>query len=154
MSFPTPPPPEEESQRNQIWRTRGPGNARTQLLVLSLWRQFSTLLLLCWCLSRQGVSRSLVSRRGAPFPGLFVLQIWLLLDFSFWGFVKDNIYREKSAKCMSCVTESSELKCVLPMKHLPAPVEKLNIVLMCVVPLMVPILRSAENIRNCVRSSV
>jgi len=32
--------------------------------------------------------------------------------------------------------------------------EKLSIVLMCVVALMVPIFRSTEHIRNCVRSSV
>jgi hypothetical protein len=40
------------------------------------------------------------------------------------------------------------------MKCLPIPVQKLNIVLIRVVPLMVPILRSAEHIRNFVGSSV
>jgi hypothetical protein len=42
----------------------------------------------------------------------------------------------------------------LPMKWLSVPGEKLNIILMCATPLMVPILRSAEHIRNFVRSTV
>jgi len=32
---------------------------------------------------------------------------------------------------MSCMTESSELQSALPMKCLPVPGKKLNIVLMC-----------------------
>jgi len=50
---------------------------------------------------------------------------------------------------VSYVTESSELQRALAMKR-----EKLNIVLMHVVPLMVPIIRFTEHIRNFVRSSV
>jgi hypothetical protein len=37
---------------------------------------------------------------------------------------------------------------------LPMPYKKLNIILTCVVPLMVPILRSTKHIRNFMRSSV
>jgi len=40
----------------------------------------------------------------------------------------------------------SELQSALPMKFLPVPGEKLNIVLMCVMSLMVPILKSIEHI--------
>jgi len=40
------------------------------------------------------------------------------------------------------------------MKWVSLPREKLNIVLMRVVPLMVPVLRSDENIGNFVRFSV
>jgi hypothetical protein len=43
--------------------------------------------------------------------------------------------------CMNCVTESSELQSELPVKCLQVLVQKLNVVLMCVVPLMVPVLR-------------
>jgi len=52
------------------------------------------------------------------------------------------------------VTESSELQSPLLMKCLPIPGEKLNIVLMCVVPLMVAILRSSEPIGYFVRFGV
>jgi hypothetical protein len=37
---------------------------------------------------------------------------------------------------------------------LPEAVQKLNVMLMCVLPVMVPILRPAAHIRNFVRSSV
>jgi len=40
------------------------------------------------------------------------------------------------------------------MKYLPIRGEKLNIVLICVVPLMVPILRSNEHISNFVSGPV
>jgi len=46
---------------------------------------------------------------------------------------------------MSCVTELSELQSALPMKYLSVPVQKLNIVLMCV------ILTSAEHVKNFVK---
>jgi len=55
---------------------------------------------------------------------------------------------------MSRVTELSQLHSALPMKCLPVPGEKINIVLMRVVPLIMPILRSAEHISNFVRSCV
>jgi len=55
---------------------------------------------------------------------------------------------------MSYMTESSELQSVLPMKFLQIPGEKLNIILMFVMPLMVPTLKSTEHIRNFVKSSV
>jgi len=51
------------------------------------------------------------------------------------------------------MTESSELHKALPMKWLSIRVQKLNIVLMRVVPLMVPILISGEYIISIVRSS-
>jgi hypothetical protein len=51
---------------------------------------------------------------------------------------------------MSCVTDSSELHSALPSKCSPLHGEELNIVLMCVMPVMVPILRSTEHIRNFV----
>lgn len=54
---------------------------------------------------------------------------------------------------MSCVTES-ELQSALPKKCLPVPGEKLNIVLICFVSLMVPLLRSSERTIYGVRSSV
>jgi len=54
---------------------------------------------------------------------------------------------------MSCMTVLLELHSVLLMKCLPIHAGKLNIILMCVAPLIVPILRS-ENRRNIVRSSV
>jgi len=43
---------------------------------------------------------------------------------------------------------------MLPMKCFPIVVQKLNIVLMCGMPQMVLILRSAEHLRNFVRFSV
>jgi len=55
---------------------------------------------------------------------------------------------------MNCVTELSELQSVLPVDYLSVSCQKLNIVLMCVMPLMVPILRYIEHIRNFVMSSV
>jgi len=54
---------------------------------------------------------------------------------------------------MSCIAELSVLQCVLLMKCLPMHSEKLNVVLMCVKPLMVPIMRSTGHIRNFVRST-
>jgi hypothetical protein len=54
--------------------------------------------------------------------------------------------------CMRCMKES-ELHSILPMKCLPIPGEKMKIVLMCDVPLTVPILRSTEHIRNFRRPS-
>jgi len=55
---------------------------------------------------------------------------------------------------MRFVTDSSELQSEWPMKCLPMPDEKLSIVLKRFVSLMLSILRSAEHIRNFVRSSV
>jgi hypothetical protein len=49
---------------------------------------------------------------------------------------------------------SSRALCMLPVKCLQVPHVKLNIILMCVIPLMVPILRSAEDLRNFMKSSV
>jgi hypothetical protein len=40
------------------------------------------------------------------------------------------------------------------MKCLPVPGKKMNIILMCALPLTVPILSSSENLRNFERSSV
>jgi len=55
---------------------------------------------------------------------------------------------------MSSLTESSKLQSALPMKCFPVPGEKLGIVLMCAVRLLVPILKSAEQRGDFVRSSV
>jgi hypothetical protein len=49
---------------------------------------------------------------------------------------------------MKYTRESSELQSLLPINSLPVPGEKLNIILMCVVPLMVPTLRSTEHIKK------
>jgi hypothetical protein len=51
---------------------------------------------------------------------------------------------EKCKMWMRCVTESFELQSALLMKCLPIPGNKLNVVWMCIVPLMVPILRSSK----------
>jgi hypothetical protein len=85
-------------------------------------------------------------RRGVPIP-------WLP-QFSFDSsefFLAVSV--KKCKMLMSCVTELSELQCRLPMKCLPLCGEKVNIIFLCVVPLMVPILKS-EHIRGFVRSSV
>jgi len=55
---------------------------------------------------------------------------------------------------MCCMAELSELQNALLLKCLLLPDEKLHMVLMCVVPLMLPILRFTKHIRNCVMSSV
>jgi hypothetical protein len=73
-------------------------------------------------------------------PDLNVLDWFLLL-----GHYKGHCLHLKSAKCEWVA---------LPKKHLPTPDEKLKIVWMWVVPLMVPILRSAEHIKNSLRPSV
>jgi hypothetical protein len=78
------------------------------------------------------------------------------LDFFFCGFVKDIVlFVVKKCKTqISCMTESSELQIVLPVKCLPVPGKELNVILMCVMLLMVPMLRYTEHIRNVVNSSV
>jgi hypothetical protein len=55
---------------------------------------------------------------------------------------------------MNCMKELLGLQSVLPVKSSPTPGKKLNIALKCVVPRMVPILRSMEHKRNVVRYSV
>jgi len=55
---------------------------------------------------------------------------------------------------ISCVAESVELRSALPMISFPTAGEKMNITLMCVVPLMVPTLTPTVHMRNFVRSSV
>jgi hypothetical protein len=101
--------------------------------------------------------------RESPFIVRKRWSHWLVPTFSrfvssgffFWGFVKEIVYSEKHKMWMSCMTEqSAELQNATPIKCLSVHGEKLDIVLMCVVPLMVPILRSTEHIRNFVRSSV
>jgi hypothetical protein len=74
------------------------------------------------------------------------------LEFFFWGIVKKFFYHEK-VQNLNELHELSELQSVLPMKCLPMPAEKLNIVLMCVVSLMVPMLSSHGHIRSSVMSS-
>jgi len=100
----------------------------------------------CLWLSGQEVFWSLDRERGAYFLASSSPD-FTPLDIFFWGFVKQNIL--KNCKMwMSCVTESSELQSSLPTKCLPVPGNELNIAFMCVVPLMVPIFRSTEHIRN------
>jgi hypothetical protein len=55
---------------------------------------------------------------------------------------------------MRCMIESSQLQSASPVKCMAVSGKKLNTILMYVVPLMGPILRSTEHIRNFVRSSV
>jgi len=55
---------------------------------------------------------------------------------------------------MSCVTESLQLQSALPMKCLLIAGEKLNIILMCFVQLIAPILRCTEHTRNLMKFSV
>jgi len=54
---------------------------------------------------------------------------------------------------MSCVMELLELQDALSINACQYPFEKLNIILICVMPLMVPTLRSTEHV-NFVRSTV
>jgi hypothetical protein len=61
---------------------------------------------------------------------------------------------KKFKVCMSYVIESAELQYVLPVKCSQVSGEKLNIILMRVMPLVVSILRATEHVRHLVRSSV
>jgi hypothetical protein len=103
-------------------------------------------------LSGQGVACSLDKKRRGPFPGPLVHQTSLLWIFSSLGWKIH--YHEKCKIWLSCVTELSNLQSALPLKYFPVPVKKLNIVLMCVVSLTVPILRSAGHTRKFVRFSI
>jgi len=110
-------------------------------------------LLSCLCLSGKGMSWSLDEKRRAH----SLASLFSKCDTSglFSGEVEKTLLIVKKHKMqMSCTTESSQLQSPLPIKFLPIPVQKLNIILMCVMPLMVPILRSTEHVRNFVRSSV
>jgi hypothetical protein len=76
------------------------------------------------------------------------------LDSFSWGSVKNTFYQE-----MQNVNELHDriiykLQNVLPLKCSLIPHKKLHIVLICVMPLLVPILRSTEHIRSFVQSSV
>jgi hypothetical protein len=91
-------------------------------------------------LDRKFPDRWIGTRRPILWP--FILQIWLISFFK--GFVKDVVDFEKTQDA----NESRDSR-----QCLAAPGEKLNIAL-CVVPLMVPILRSTEHRRNFVMPSV
>jgi hypothetical protein len=67
--------------------------------------------------------------------------------------VKDIFYREK-VQNVNELCDRIHQSCRVRYQCLPVPIQKLNIVLMCVVPLMVPTLKATEHIRNFVRSSV
>jgi hypothetical protein len=54
--------------------------------------------------------------------GFFLLEAYKIHSLS---------EKKKCKMSVECVTESSELQSVLPMKWLPVPVQKLNIVLVC-----------------------
>jgi len=75
------------------------------------------------------------------FSGVFLLAVYKIMFIV-----------KKLKMWISYMPESSELQSALPTKCLPVPIQKLNIVLMYVVPLMVPL--SAEHIRNFVRDGV
>jgi len=88
---------------------------------------------------------------GGPFPGPLVLQIWSTpLDVFLWEFVKDIVYCERAQNA----NELPDRIVRAAVKCLPAPGVILNIILMCVMPLTVPILRPTEHIRNFTRFSV
>jgi hypothetical protein len=92
--------------------------------------------------------------RGRSIPWLPYSPDLTSLDF-FWAFVEGTVHCEKSENIrLGCLTGLLELQSGLPMKCLLTPGEKLNIILMCVMPLTVSILRSTEHIRNFVKSSV
>jgi hypothetical protein len=96
---------------------------------------------------------SIIARKLSPIILTACITNLTTLDFFFLEVCKRH-FREKVKTWMRCWTESSELQSALPMKRLPTPGQKLNIVLIGVVPLIVPILRSAEHVRNSVRFSV
>jgi len=77
---------------------------------------------------------------------LIVLQMWLLWMSSSVSLWKTLLTVQKCKIWMSCVTESSELQTTLPQN--PMPGEKLNVTMMCVVPLMAPIERERERERE------
>jgi hypothetical protein len=73
------------------------------------------------CLCGHGVSWSLDRKRG-PIPDLTPL------NFFFWEFVKDIVYRENLQDVNGLHdTESSELQSALPMNCFPVPGQKLCI---------------------------
>jgi len=93
-----------------------------------------------------------LDRQGDILRGPLVLQIWLLWFFLLGVFIR--LFIVKNCKMWTiCVTEFSQLQSASAIKCLSVPGKKLSIFLMCVVPLMVPILRYNEHIRNFVRSS-
>jgi hypothetical protein len=110
----------------------------------------TSLLPLCSCLAGEGLSWLI--RRCGLFPNTFVHQIWLSGVFLL-GFCGRHCLSWKSTKCKWVVWQLLELLSALPMKYLPVCGKKLNIVLMCVVPVMVPILIPTEHI-NFLRSNV
>jgi hypothetical protein len=74
------------------------------------------------------------------------------LDFPPCGFVKDNVYREEVQNVNELRGRIVRTADCITNEMLANTWQKLNIALMCAVPLMVPILTSAEHIRNFVKS--
>jgi hypothetical protein len=87
-----------------------------------------------------------------PFPGPFILYIWLLWVF-YSGICKTLFFLWKSAKCEWVGWQSSELQSALPVKCLPIPGEKLNIILTCCATNAAHI-RSIDHVSNFMKSSV
>jgi hypothetical protein len=114
----------------------------------------TSLLQSCLWLFGQGISWLLGRKREETYS---LVPSFSRLDSRFFllGVCKKILFIMKRYKMlMSSVTESSQLQSTLPMKCLVVSGEKLNIILMCVMALIVPLLRSTEHIRNVMRSSV
>jgi len=111
----------------------------------------TSFLLLCSCLFWQGVTWWLDRKRGPiPCPP----PKWFIWMFSSGGFQRHCLFW-KSVKCKGVVWQSSELQSALPMTCLPISGNKLGIIFVCVVPLVMPIFRSAaDHMRKFMRSSV
>jgi hypothetical protein len=107
--------------------------------------QWVTFLLLpCSCLPVQGASWSLDRKKGAHSLGPSFSR------FESSGFFhlevcKGHCLTWRSSKCEWVAWQLPELQSALPLQYLRIPGEELNTALMCVVPLMVPILRSMEH---------
>jgi len=93
-----------------------------------------------------------IGRRG-PLPWPPHSPDLFLLDFFFCRFVRHYLLW-KGGMYKWVVQQNHQTFNVLPMKCLPIPGKKLNIVFICVMLLMVPLLRSTEHIRSFVRYSV
>jgi len=119
-----------------LWR-------RPLLCVMFLWEQFSTYMVhhptspFVFVPFWTG-SFLIVFRKRGPIPRPHHSPGLTPLDLFFWGFMKDNVYHEQSAKCEWVAWQLSELQSALRMNCVSTPVRKLNIVLMCNLPLMVP----------------
>jgi hypothetical protein len=115
----------------------------------------TSLLPSCSYPSRKWVSWLWVRKRGTHSlePSFFRFDT---SEFLLLGVCKGQCLSWKSAKCEWVVWQNYQSCRVhsLPLKFLTEPGRKLNIILMCIMPLIVSTLRSAEYLRNFVMSSV